>query len=267
MEKLDRKALKAKFKKGKMPAEQDFGNLIDSMVNILEEGFDKTADDGLKISQLMGSGRLLSFYENIAVENPQWFLELGIGDNKLHFGTNDSPRVLSLRSYKEVNNGQVNVKVAVGINKETPQATLDVEGTIASSGRMGKVCELETPADGSWWDITPVLTGCEAFEVVAGVGGQDADGKYAMLHAIALNTFNGKGSIKQQHSFFGAKCNRIELRWMSVPEEGPFHFKLQIRVLCSYCSEKTKKPDVWIKSHITRLWFDPLMLNSLHAPV
>lgn len=61
MEKLDRNALKNKFKKGKMPSEQDFSNLIDSMVNILEEGFDKTSRDGLKISQLMGSGRLLSF--------------------------------------------------------------------------------------------------------------------------------------------------------------------------------------------------------------
>jgi hypothetical protein len=266
MEKLDRKGLKTKFKKGKMPAEQDFGNLIDSMVNILEEGFDKSADDGLKISQLMGSGRLLSFYENIAVENPQWFLELGIGDNKLHFGTNDSPRVLSLRSYKEIIDGQETVKIAVGINKETPESTLDVEGTIASSGRMGKFSEMETPADGEWWDITPVLTGCEAFEVVAGVGGQDSEGKYALLHAIALNTFNGKSSIKQQQSFFGAKCNRIELRWVAAPEQGPFHFKLQIRVLCSYFKEKSKTPDVWIKCHITRLWFDPLMLNSINPP-
>lgn len=266
MEKLDRKGLKTKFKKGKMPAEQDFGNLIDSMVNILEEGFDKTADDGLKISQLMGSGRLLSFYENIAVENPQWFLELGIGDNKLHFGTKDTPRVLSLRSYKEVIDGQATIKIAVGINKETPEATLDVEGTIASSGRMGKANEMEAPADGEWWDITPALTGCEAFEVVAGVGGQDSDGKYALLHAIALNTFNGKSSIKQQQSFFGAKCNRIELRWLAVPEQGSFHFKLQIRVLCSYCKEKSKTPDVWIKYHITRLWFDSLMLNSINPP-
>jgi hypothetical protein len=96
---------------------------------------------------------------------------------------------------------------------------------------------------------------------VAGVGGQDSDGKYALLHAIALNTFNGKSSIEQQHAYFGSKCNRIELRWVSVPEQSPFHFKLQMAVQCSYCGKNDKHP-VWIKYHISRLWFDTLMLDS-----
>ena len=257
MDKLDRSALKDKFKRGRMPAEQDFANLIDSMVNILEEGFDKSSDDGLKISQLMGSGRLLSFYENIAVDSPQWFLELGIGDNKLHFGTPTTPRVLSLRSYSEQINGQEVAKVAVGINKEIPEVTLDVEGTVAASGRMGKQGELRAIADGNWWDITAALTGCEAIEIVAGVGGPDAEGKYALLHAIALNAFNGKGSINQQQAFYGAKCNRIELRWQPVPEVSNFHYKLQIRSLCSYAA------GIDINYHLSRLWFDPLMLNNL----
>lgn len=258
MEKLDRNALKNKFKKGKMPSEQDFSNLIDSMVNILEEGFDKTSRDGLKISQLMGSGRLFSFYKNIAVESPQWFLELSTSENKLHFGTPNCPRVLSLYSHSDDSQG--NLRVAVGINKENPQATLDVEGTIASTGRMGKSGEMAAPADGEWYDITSALTGCEAFEIVAGVGGQDADGKYALLHAFALNTFNGKSSITTHDAHFGHKCNRIELRWQPVPEQGQFHFKLQIRVQCTYGK------NIWIKYHLTRLWFDPLMLDSNHAP-
>lgn len=258
MEKLDRNALKNKFKKGKMPSEQDFSNLIDSMVNILEEGFDKTSRDGLKISQLMGSGRLFSFYKNIAVESPQWFLELSTSENKLHFGTPNCPRVLSLYSHSEDSQGSL--RVAVGINKENPQTTLDVEGTIASTGRMGKSGEMAVAADGEWYDITSALTGCEAFEIVAGVGGQDADGKYALLHAVALNTFNGKGSINAQDAFFGNKCNRIELRWQPVPEQGQFHFKLQMRTQCSYGKS------IWIKYHLTRLWFDPLMLESNQAP-
>jgi hypothetical protein len=260
MEKLDRNALKNKFKKGRMPSEQDFSNLIDSMVNILEEGFDKTSRDGLKISQLMGSGRLLSFYKNIAVENPQWFLELSTSENKLHFGTPQSPRVLSLYSHSSGDDGQNTLRVAVGINKENPQTTLDVEGTIASSGRMGKVGDMAVPADGEWHDISGALTGCEAFEIVAGVGGQDADGKYALVHAIALNTFNGKSSITTQDAHFGNKCNRLELRWLPVPEQGQFHFKLQLRVQCSYGK------NIWINYHITRLWFDPLMLDSSKAP-
>jgi len=260
MEKIDRNTLKNKFKKGKMPSEQDFSNLIDSMVNILEEGFNKTSKDGLIISQLMGTGRLLSFYKNIAVDEPEWFLELSMNENKLHFGTRAYPRVLSLYSHSNSDDNQNNLRVAVGINKENPQATLDVEGTIASTGRRGKTGDMAVLADGDWYDITSVLTGCEAFEIVAGVGGQDADGKYALLHAVALNTFNGKSSINAQDAHFGNKCNRIELRWQAVPEQGPFHFKLQMRAQC--CFGK----DIWIKYHLTRLWFDPLMLDSNQAP-
>lgn len=263
MEKLDRTALKQKFQKGRMPSEQDFSNLIDSMVNILEEGFDKSSREGLKLSQLMDSGRLLSFYENIAVDTPKWFLELGTSDSKLHFGTPQLSPVLSLHTYRDRENPD-QTQVGVGINNANPQTTLDVAGTIASEGRRGKSGELAAPADGEWHDITAALTGCEAFEIVAGVGGQDNDGKYALLHAFALNAFNGDSSINHHHAHFGKKCNRIELRWIAAPEQSVFHYKLQMRVKCAYYTDDSTK--IWIKYHITRLWFDPLMLRSNQSP-
>lgn len=260
MEQFDRKALKDKFRRGKMPSQEDFSGLIDSMINILEEGINKTEEDGLKLAQL-GSGKLMSFYENIAVDTPLWSITLGRGDNKLHLGTEANPHVLTMRSYEQEYNGQRNSHIAVGINKELPQVALDINGTLAASGRRGQAGDMPVLANGDWQDITPPLTGCEAFEIVAGVGGDDADGKYALLHAIALNTFNGKGSVEQQHAFFGNKCNRIEVRWVSAPEQSSFHFKLQMRVQCSYC-DKSEKSKVWVKYHITRLWFDTLMLDS-----
>ncbi|MGV3590738.1 MAG: hypothetical protein ACO1PZ_03545 [Gammaproteobacteria bacterium] len=240
-----------------MPSEQDFANLIDSMVNILEEGFDKSSETGLKISQLMGAGKLLCFYENIAVDSPRWFMELATDGAGLHFGTPVTPKVLSLRNVVERVNGVEVTRVAVGINKELPEAELDVEGTIVSSGRIGREGTLVALADGEWQDITEPLTGCEAFEVVAGVGGQDPEGKYALLHAIALNTFNGASSIKEQHAYYGPKCNRIELRWTPVPQAGEFHYKLQVRTQCSYGK------DIAIRYRLTRLWMDQMMFDSL----
>lgn len=259
MEKLDRTALKNRFKKGKMPSEQDFANLIDSMVNILEEGFDKSSETGLKISQLMGAGKLLSFYENIAVDSPKWFMELASDGAGLHFGTPATPRVLTLRNIVEEVNGQPVASVAVGINNERPEAELDVEGTIVANARIGREGALLALADGEWHDITEPLTGCEAFEVVAGVGGQDADGRYALLHAIALNAFNGTSSIKEQHAYYGQKCNRIELRWASAPQAGEFHYKLQARTQCAYGG------NIAIRYRLTRLWMDPMMFDSLQA--
>lgn len=259
MEKLNRDSLKNTFKKGKMPSEQDFANLIDSMVNKLEEGFDRGSREGLKITQLSDSGRLFSFYKKIAVEPPQWFLKLSDSDNKLHLGTPNCAHVLSLYSHSDDSQG--GLRVAVGINKENPQATLDVEGTIASTGRKGKNGDMAAPANGDWHDITSALTGCHAFEIVAGVGGQDGKGKYALLHAIALNTFNSKkSSITVHDAYFGTKCNRIELRWQSVPEQSQFHFKLQIRVQCAY------ETSCWIKYHLTQLWSDTEMSDSDKEP-
>lgn len=259
MEKLDRTALKNRFRKGKMPTEQDFANLIDSMVNILEEGFDKSSETGLKISQLMGAGKLLSFYENISVDSPKWFMELAIDGDALHFGTPATPHVLTLRSIVQQVNGQAVSSVAVGINNERPEAELDVEGTVVANGRVGREGTLLALADGEWHDITEPLTGCEAFDVMAGVGGQDPEGKYALLHAIALNTFNGSSSIKEQHAYYGPKCNRIELRWSPAPQAGEFHFKLQVRTQCSYGS------NIAIRYRLTRLWLDQMMFDSLHT--
>lgn len=259
MDKLNREALKNTFKKGKMPSEQDFANLINSMVNKAEDGFERDNNKGLKITQLDRQGNLFSFYKNIAVNTPLWFFKLNDNDNKLHFGTPKYPHVLSLYSCTEDSQGSL--RVAVGINKENPQVTLDVEGTIASTGRRGKNGDMAAPANGEWHDITSALTGCQAFEIVAGVGGQNGKGKFALLHAIALNTFNGKkSSITAHDAYYGTKCNRIELRWQPVPEQDQFHFKLQIRVQCSY------ETNCWIKYHLTQLWSDTEMLDSDKDP-
>ena len=64
MSKLNRALLKNRFKAGQMPCEEDFIDLIDSMVNMEEEGIEKTRETGLKISQITDSGKLMSFYEN-----------------------------------------------------------------------------------------------------------------------------------------------------------------------------------------------------------
>ena len=260
MGKLNRKAIKEQFKKGKRPSEEDFSNLIDSMINILDEGFDKTTEDGLKISQLMGKGRLLSFYEDIAVEQPKWYLELDQSSHKLHVGAPDLAPEKVLTLLIENNAPRA---LAVGINNTEPRHALHVTGAIASDSRLGGRGKLKVEADGEWHDITAILTGCRAIEVMAGVGGQE-DGKYALTHAVALNTFNGKSSIGyQQQAYYGNRCNRIELQWQSAPEVDAFSFKLQMRVACPYCKKAEKegvnKKPIYIKYYLTDLWTDYFM--------
>lgn len=278
MTRIKRQSLKDRFRVGRMPTEGDFGDLIDSMVNLLDEGFDKTADDGLKVNQI-GSGRLLSFYENLSVNSPQWFLELGQrnqGERSLHFGAmvDDKPgSVLSLVQRNPLAGDPLaGSGVAVGINRRDPRFTLDVEGTVCSSGRQGKPGEMEVLADGNWHDVTGDLVGCNAFEVVAGVGCKDdSDGKYALTHAVALNTFNGRGSVRYQQAWFGSSCSRIEVRWSRPTKGSPFTYRLQLRVRCPYMElekDGSCRDDkcVWVRYHIAQMWFDTLMEQSTEPP-
>lgn len=257
MARKNRKTLADSFKNGNLPSETAFKNLIDSTLNIEDDGFEKTRKDGLKVVRL-DNGKLISFYKAMNALSPMWSIgfdnaESGEESNKLIFSNGRNEHVMTLC------NGETDQELMrVGVNKDDPQFELDVKGTIASDGRVGSAGK-PVPADGNWHDITETLTGCQAFEIVAGVGGQDTDGKYALMHAFVLSAFNSKNNhISYHQAHFGEKCDRIELRW--IPEEKEdYCYKLQIRVQSSYGE------NVWINYFKTRLWFDGLMNKSLVA--
>jgi hypothetical protein len=264
MTRIKRQNLKDRFRAGRMPTEGDFSDLIDSMVNVLDEGFEETPDAGLMVNQI-GTGHLASFFENLTVNSPQWFLELGPHDpdeRSFHISTptdSGNATALSLVRRSDTDRGKRRgASIAVGVNKRAPRYELDVGGALRSHGRIGKAGSMPVPADGDWHDITKPLNGCNAFEIVAGVGSkEDSEGRYALLHATALNAFNGKGCIEQSQARFGSRCNRIELRWTKSDSGSPFSYTLQMRVKCAY------EPGAWIRYHITQLWFDTLMEESL----
>lgn len=251
--KKNREKLKSFFREGQMPCEDDFFDLIDSMVNVEDDGFEKTAENGLELSQLTNSGKLMSFYENATEGKPLWQVELrkNVDDaesSNLHVTTpsmDEASCVLTLSG-----------KGSVGIGTRYPESELDVNGTLACNGRMGKENEkLKVVADGKWYDITEQQTGCVAFEVVAGVGGQEEEGRFALTHAIALNVFHGKPSINKTQSYCGGRGARIDIRWVKGSEK--YSFKLQLRTRCAY------KSGIVVRYRLTKLWFDNMMVGSL----
>ncbi len=257
MTRRTRQMLQEQFQHGKMPTEEDFGDLIESMLNMLDEGFDKTPEAGFKVAQLR-DGKLMSFYKDINIGNPLWSLGLEKSNNNLSIQDSRNQALLTLSSSTGLDGIHRN---AIGIRQNNPQYELDVAGWVANNGRIGRAGELAVPADGNWYDITEAMTGCQAWEVMAGVGAKDSDGRYALTHAFALNAFNANGSINYHQTHFGNKCSRIELRWISEDISKPFEFKLQMRVGCSFGDE------VWIKYHMTQLWLDTLMLESDQKPL
>ena len=235
MTKRNRKTLTDNFADGKLPTQEAFGDLIDSMVNVVDDGFEKNAKDGMKVAQLDGA-KLISFYYKITANDaPLWSIAFpmtgyGGGFKNLNFFCGGyTVNGLTLAREDGQENGPDGEsgegRIRVGINKNNPEYAMDVNGVIASNGRIGRVgCdkenkELEVRADGKWHPVITKLRGCQAFEIMAGAGRKNS-GKYALLHAFALNAFNPKetfnfrkSNITCHQAHYSSSCEQIALRW------------------------------------------------------
>jgi hypothetical protein len=91
---------------------------------------------------------------------------------------------------------------------------------------------------------------------MAGVG-KPHSGRYALMHAFALNTFNSKkGSITYHQARFLSRCDQIDLRWVGATHD----YSLEMRTRCSY--EEGAQEKVFVRYYVTQLWFDPFMAGS-----
>jgi len=280
----NRQTLKGYFSFGKRPTASNFVDLIDSSLIMYDEGFIKTATDGLKIITLGDSQALLSF-EGPNSPAPEW--SLGFIDNQNNALTvkrgavrqTDDAVVLSLWDRPPETNPAAwkgyDALPYVGIGVETPGAKLDVDGLVRSHGRAGQL--VDVPADGKPHTISGAadLRGCVAFEVTAGVGIPNT-GRFALVHALALNTYNpsrwdnffwpifgGKTPIRQIHAFYSRRADRLRLSWGARPDatEVDKHgkqarFALQIRSRSPYL---VGGQPANIRAFVTKLWFDPDM--------
>ena len=67
MPRTNRNTLKEYFKRGSMPNQKHFYELIDSMVNISDDGIDKNPDDGLRLAPSKENSPVISLFTNIQV--------------------------------------------------------------------------------------------------------------------------------------------------------------------------------------------------------
>ncbi len=256
MAKKNRSTLQRYFSEGALPTADHFADLIDSALNMVDEGFDKTPENGFEISLIGDHDRLISFFRNYAGTQAVWSISYDKDNDRLLFVKPDAE-------------GEATTVVALdprgrlGINTSEPRWSLDVAGVIAAQGRIGANPNRQktVPADGEWHDITDSLTGCQAFEVMAGVGDKGT-GRYALMQATALNTFNPKGPffnffrrknrIRYNQAFYLSRGHKIKLRWRGAGDE----YFLQLRTNCDFGE------GIRVRYYLTRLWFDDTMAES-----
>ncbi|WP_085315869.1 hypothetical protein [Derxia lacustris] len=266
MSKLNRSTLKNYFTDGARPGQAQFGDLIDSMLNMADEGFSKTAQDGFRVSTPVNHDALLSFYRDQTPRDAHWTVGYDGSAAGLRFArgpglvTEAAPPVLLLDAAGNV-----------GVGTAAPAQLLDVAGTVAMQGRSGQPVQ-PTEADpllanGEWQNLTGELTACQGFEVMAGTG-RVGEGRYALLHAIALNTFNPRdrwlgwlrprSGIRSTHAWYGRRCDRLQLRWHGDSGKNA-RYRLQIRTGCDYGA------GVLIQVQLTQLWSDAFMAGAAPA--
>ena len=252
---FNRIELKNFFRKGQFPTEVHFGNLIDSMINKKDDGFDKTAKDGLRLSATGDDRNVLSVFKQSGDPEPNWQMSLkqsedgseGLSFDRLK--TNNEGKTEKLASLTLANNGHV------GIGAEQPRTTLEVGGVLGTKTRVGTYNVGQVDGNGQWQDILTELKGIHAFEIVARIDGPKGRGKYALTHAIAVSVFGGgKNTIRQTRAYYGFFWNRIELRWHG---NSPNNYKLQMRTYSNY-GLKEDETHFMIRFHVTSLWDDTL---------
>lgn len=290
MTKQDRATLKSYFKAGALPNAEQFRDLIDSAVNHVDDGFSKTDSDGLRLNSVGSSRRVLSLYQGLGTPKPSWIIEHGQDPGALHVRPDLGKSALNIPEGEETKTEgeetqedgkkdaqQIEDEPAehgmsltrdgrLGVNQAKPEWRLDVGGVARMHGRIGVPTRKipNVPADGTWYDITQPITGCQAFEIVAGAGGDRGSGRYSLVHAIAMNAFHPRNpilnwifqrrGIKTQTAMYGSYADRIKLRW--VADEKQHHFRLQLRTNAHFGEDKV------VRYYITQLWFDSLMTGS-----
>jgi len=203
---LNRQSLINYFKKGSAPSEKHFSDLIESTVNIVDDGISREGENGFRITPVGRSNRLISFYKNFKQLKPEWSFNLDKeGVNGLIIQQEDNKPVLVLK-----NGGNV------GIGVENPKSKLDVDGFITAKGRIGSFLNGQVSGDGKWHTVIENITEPCAFELMVRIDGAKGSGRYALAHVIALNTYGGKsatGGINKTRTQYGSFFNRLRFRW------------------------------------------------------
>ena len=236
MARRNRQTLKESFRQGKKPSEQDFENLIDSTLNILDDGFSKSPETGMGLAPLLEKGTVLSVFKEMSDAKPQWEFAINQENN------------LEIRRFEEIGSIPLLTLKTDGSVEITGKGKKAVfGGTIRMAAREGSLYRGKAPADGCWHDVTSKLDGCPVLEITA-VAGKKHSGKYAVLTATATACFGRHSKIRKIDSYFGLYGNKIRIRWKKT--RGRYSAKLQLKTIFKY------DDDTDIHYHITSLWND-----------
>lgn len=240
---INRQTLKNYFKKGGFVTEKHFFDLIDSSLNVIDDGVSIKPDYGFKLNPIGYSSRLMSFFKKSTQKDPDFSIDL------------DKNNVdgLSIQSYEDETLLKFKREGQVGVKTNDPRFDLEVKGSLGFETKVGTHIMGEVPGDRGWHTVIGNLDGLNGYEIMAYIRGLPGSGRYCISHAIALSTFGGKMSrnkIKNTAAYYGNFLNKISFRW-----HGSMHnYELQARTFRHYGINPKNGEAYKIKYNIIKLF-------------
>jgi hypothetical protein len=246
----NKETLKNYFKKGGAVSEKHFVDLIDSSMNVIDDGIDVNPKDGLRINPTGIFTTLISFFRKKSQRKADFTVNSNFNNLEgLSINTSSDKSALKIKSDNKV-----------GINTDEPKFDFEVNGVIASKSRIGIFSNGSVPADGVWHKIIQNLDGINAFEVIAHASGSVNSGYYSISRIIALSAFGGrfsKNKIKNfQYSNWDTFLGRlfrtkklIKFRWT-----GTLHnYNLEVKTTGDWGINPETTNSYEIKYNVTKL--------------
>ena len=242
---INRQTLKNYFRKGSFAKEKHFVDLIDSALNSVDDGISKTPDHGLKLSPAKETSKLISFFNRITQKDSNYSIDLNSNNSEgLSINKEDNAAIIKF-----------NKQGHVGINTNSPNYNLEVNGTIGIKTQVGLYKKGSVPADGNWHYIISDLDGICVLEVTAKAAGRLGGGFYSVAHVIALSAFGGKRSkhkIRTTSAYYERYFRSLSFRWIGDMNS----FGLQVKTRTNYGISSDSKENYKIKYNIINLLED-----------
>lgn len=240
---INRQTLKNYFQKGGFATEKHFVDLIDSSLNMIDDGISINQKQGFKLNPIGFSTRLMSFFKKATQNEPDFTVNINQDNVEgLSINNREGDPLLKFDQNKQI-----------GVHTNEPRFDFDVRGVLGIDSKSGNHIVGEVDGDGSWQTIISNLDGINGFEVVASIRGKMGSGRYAIAHAIALSTFGGKSSrnrIKNTNAYYGSFMNRLSFRWV-----GEMHnYELQVRTRRHYGVSELDGQPYKIKFNVSRFF-------------
>jgi len=210
MEYKDRNILKSYFKKGCIPSEKQFAELIDSVPNIAEDGQIKRTETGWSFYPAPNKPLQLSLYDSYG-NSAAWTLKLN-SNKALELKNERGLVIYSIGQTPEEQEPDIPIEPA-----KEPEMSLESEDDkqkVESKEVEHNDC-LKFPADKSWHDIIsiePKTDSFDAFQIFACLpeyGSEDLDCTYC----IACHHGKSKFSLDCSHMHWWGWSGKVMIRW------------------------------------------------------